>query len=92
MEAKFGVSPSGFGWVYLQTTFPPTFIPWEQLTGWCSQPGTALMITSHLAPAPFPFADFKPEDLVTVIKYFKQYAPEAEVTDPQQGCSRRAFR
>jgi hypothetical protein len=86
MEATFSVSTTGYGWVYLQTTFPATFIPWEDVTGWCSQPGTGLMISSR--PRGEQFSGFKPEDLDTVVnKYLKQYAPAAEKTNLERGCS-----
>ena len=88
MEATVAVSASGVGWLYKQTTFERTLKKWEDLTSWCSQSGTDVMITFRGHPTSFGLYDFKPEEFALVLKYFKQYLSEAEVVDQGLGCPR----
>jgi hypothetical protein len=91
MEANVAVSPNGVGWLYKQSTFPPTLTRWEDLTSWCTQSGTDVMITFRGHPTSFGLYGFKLEDFATAIKYFKQYAPKAEIVDQGQGCPRVVY-
>ena len=88
MEATVGVSSTGVGWLYKQTTFERTIKPWEELTSWCAQSGTDVMITFRGHPTPFGLYGFKPEEFASIRKYFEQHVPDIEVVDQGRGCPR----
>lgn len=92
-EATFTVSEKGFGWVQIQTTFPETFVPWEDVTGWCTDSETRrLMVADQRSLATPEFSGFKPADFATVVnQYFRRYARDTEIAPAGGRCSRLAF-
>jgi len=87
VEATFSVATNGFGWHQTFTGSKETFRPWDDVTAWCSGPGTVLVRTRQ-SPPHFDVYDLRPDDLVTIVdEYFKKYVPRLEWSSPRWECT-----
>jgi hypothetical protein len=86
------VAENGFGWRPAFTDSDGTFVPWAEISAWCTAPDT-LRIRIGEAAVPISYENIKPEDLTTIVgAYFGKYAGGKEPSGPEIECTSTTLR